>query len=163
MNDEKQESKLIKVDLAKINAKLESSNNPNFSIGNNYNSPPFNSPNIMLNLNQNNQINFTGGMRNMNSFGPIGLHSIPPTTNMSMNMQLMGNMNPIGFNPMMHQMMMQQQAMGLQGMMQQQNQMQMAMMQQHQMQMAMMQQQNPMQMAMGSPPIMNCMSSSPNN
>ena len=182
LNDEKQESKLIKVDLAKINAKLESSNNPNFSIGNNYNSPPFNSPNIMLNLNQNNQINFTGGMRNMNSFGPIGLHSIPPTTNMGMNMQLMGNMNPMGFNPMMHQMMMQQQAMGLQGMMQQyqmpmpmigmppqgmmqqQNQMQMAMMQQqHQMQMAMMQQQNQMQMAMGSPPIMNCMSSSPKN
>jgi len=171
LNDEKQESKLIKVDLAKINAKLESSNNPNFSIGNNYNSPPFNSPNIMLNLNQNNQINFTGGMRNMNSFGPIGLHSIPPTTNMGMNMQLMGNMNPMGFNPMMHQMMMQQQAMGLQGMMQQ-FQMPMPMIgmppqgmmqQQNQMQMAMMQQQNQMQMAMGSPPIMNCMSSSPNN
>ena len=138
LNDEKQQSELIKVDLAKLNEKSEPFDRPMYTGLNNPLNPPIYQPM--------NPMNFMGGMSGIDYYlqhnpNIIGAHSFPPRSNFTgMNIPSMGGMIPM-MNPiMMQQNQMQMMAMGSPPMMQQ-NQMQM--------------------MAMGSPPMMNCMSSPP--
>ena len=149
LNDEKQQSELIKVDLAKLNEKSELFDKPMYTGLNNPLIPPphLYPQNAMHNMKPMTPMNFMGGMSGIDyylqhSSNIIGAHSLPPRSNFQgMNMPFMGGMNPMMNPMMMQQNQMQMMAMGSSPMMQQ-NQMQM--------------------MAMGSPPMMNCMPSPPN-
>ena len=149
LNDEKQQSELIKVDLAKLNEKSEPFDRPMYTGLNNPLNPPIYQPM--------NPMNFMGGMSGIDYYlqhnpNIIGAHSFPPRSNFTgMNIPSMGGMIPMMNPMMMQQNQMQMMAMGSPPMMQQ-NQMPM---------MAMGSQ--PMMNCMPSPPMMNCMPSPPIN
>ena len=115
LNDEKQQSELIKVDLAKLNEKSELFDKPMYTGLNNPLNPPIYQPM--------NPMNFMGGMSGIDYYlqhNPyiIGAHSFPPRSNFTgMNIPSMGGMIPMMNPMMMQQNQMQMMAMGSQPMM----------------------------------------------